>query len=378
MESEFLAPRLVGTRFESASIPLEMLRDLAALEDMLLEVTKWVFRQKKADRRRLPRGFAESIHLRLTGVRAGSAIAAISLEARDGELPHLGHIYLPYLEEARDLIVGDIAKANDNASPSFELPPEFLSYFDRLGRSLRNDERIEFQSKEGKPVPLTRQVRAKLLSASSIRLISEAVSLRGSLHEVDQDKLTFQMTLINGQKVPGVIAEELLESFLEGFNGYRDGLRVSIEGVGRYERSPKRLKVIESVERVSLLDELDVPARLDELRLLKDGWLDGRGRAPSTEDLDWLAATFQREFYDDLALPYVYPTEDGGVRLEWELGSLDVSVDINLRSKSGTLHALDRDTDQDRAEVLDLHGEGWATLRELVGSREADRNGKES
>src|SRR5690606_19041321 len=156
--------------------------------------------------------------------------------------------------------------------------------------------------------------------------------------------------------------------------GYRDGLRVALEGVGRYERNPKRLKVIESVERVSFLDELDVSARIDELRLLKDGWLDGMGRAPSPAGLDWLAASFQRGFYGDLALRYVYPTEDGGVRLEWELGSLDRSVDVDLESKSGALHSLDRETDEERTQVLDLDGEGWATLRAVVGGAETERN----
>lgn len=377
MENDFLAPRLVGKRFEGASIPLEMLRDLAALEDMLVEVAKWVFREKNPKRQRLPRGFAESIHLRLTGVREGSAVPVITLESNEGALPHVGHAQLPYLVEARDTIIEAIASANDNAT-SFELPAKYLSYFDRVGRSLRDDERIEFRSKEGEVVPLTREVRSRLLSASSIRTISEEVTLRGSLPAVDQEKLTFEMNLISGQKLPGVIPEELLDAFLEGFNGYRDGLRVAVAGVARYERNPKRIKLMESVERITLLDELDVAARVDELRLLKDGWLEGSGRAPSAAGLNWFVSSFQREFSGDLPLPYVYPTEDGGVRLEWDLDPLDISIDIDFDSKSGALHMLDRETDSDRSETLELERDGWATARETLEAAANRAKGSES
>jgi hypothetical protein len=377
VENEFLAPRFVGKRFTGGSIPLEMLRDLAALEDMLVEVAKWVFREQN-ERQRIPRGFAESIHLRLTGVRAGSAIPVIMLESSQAALPEIGYGYQHYLESARGLIIDTIAAANDNNSSAFPLPPHCLSYFDRLGRSLREGERIEFSSTAGEVVPLTRETRFRLLTASSIRTISEEVVLRGSVHEADQDKLTFQMTLISGHKVPGVIPEALLESFVEAFTRYRDGTLVAIEGVARYDRHPKRLKVIESVERVTILDELDVPARIDDLRLLKDGWMDGRGGRLSPEGLDWFVSSFQSEFTGDLPLPYVYPTEEGGLRLEWEVASLDLSVNIDLNAKTGVFHSLNCETDADGAETLNFETDGWAKLRIIVGGSPSGEAGAES
>ena len=45
---------------------------------------------------------------------------------------------------------------------------------------------------------------------------------------------------------------------------------------------------------------LDIPARLDEFRRMKGGWLEGEGVAPSLDGLDWLALTFERHFPDDL------------------------------------------------------------------------------
>lgn len=60
------------------------------------------------------------------------------------------------------------------------------------------------------------------------------------------------------------------------------------------------------------LDPLDVRARLDDLRALSDGWLDGTGVAPPHAGLDWLASAFDRHFPDDLPLPHLYPTPEGG------------------------------------------------------------------
>ena len=65
---EFLSPRLVGERFLGHAIPLEVLRDLAVLEEMLVETAKWGYMQEHPDRKRIPRGFTNGVSLKLTGI----------------------------------------------------------------------------------------------------------------------------------------------------------------------------------------------------------------------------------------------------------------------------------------------------------------------
>lgn len=365
----FLSPRLIGKRFEGGAIPLEMLRDLATLEDMVVEVAKWTYLNEHPDRQRTPRGFADSVHFRLTEIRAGSSIPVISIEPMEGTLPSVGHRYQPYLEKARDAIVDTIASANDDASASYKLPRRLLGYFDRLGRSLRDDESIEFSRPHASPVRLTRAVRRKLLEASSVRSHTEEVTLRGVLPAADQERLTFQMTLIDGRKVPGVIPEEHVDTFLEAFNLYREGTKILVSGIGRFDRD-KKLERIDSVDRVSLLDELDVPARIDELRLLQHGWLEGHGIAPDSAHLDWFAEQFEHSFAAELPLPFVYPTEAGGLRLEWDFASHDLSVEVNLQTRKAELHCLDLEANRDAAETIDLSTEdGWNSLGDVVARR---------
>ena len=80
MES-FMSPKLEGQRFADHSVPLDMLKDFAALQEMLVEVAKWRFLEENPDRQRTPRNFIADFGLRLTDIEDGSAVLKISLMA---------------------------------------------------------------------------------------------------------------------------------------------------------------------------------------------------------------------------------------------------------------------------------------------------------
>lgn len=65
---EFLTPRMVGPRFAEHAIPLELLKDLAVLEEMIIEVAKWCYLQDHPERKRSPKGFTDGVALKLSGV----------------------------------------------------------------------------------------------------------------------------------------------------------------------------------------------------------------------------------------------------------------------------------------------------------------------
>lgn len=352
-QEPFLRPRLVGARFDGRSIPLEVLKDLAALEEMIVEVAKAQFLQEHPDRQRSPRRFTYGIELKLTGIEDGSAVPVISLFIATVSLfPPESQTYF---ERARDAVINAIGAAELNQSITNYLPEKTLAYFDRFGRSLREGEAIEFDAPGGRNrVRLTRETRRKLLLASSqVRELSEEIQVRGAVPEVDQDDMTFELQLIDGRKIKAPLTAQHLETILEAFNAYKTGACVLLQGIGRLNRNEK-LVGLESVEHVSLLDPLDVLARLDELRLLKDGWLEGQGRAPSATGVDWLADAFSRSYPDDMPLPFVYPMAEGGIRLEWSLDPYDVSLEIDLLGHLGDWHALNLSADEEAEKTLEL------------------------
>lgn len=362
----FLRPRLVGERFEGRSIPLEILKDLAVLEEMIVEVAKSEFLKDHPGRQRSPRRFTDGISLKLTAIEEGSSVPVISLFIASALLFPTEN--QRYFERARDAIINAIGAAEQNQPITAYLPEKSLGYFDRLGRSLREGEAIEFSTPARQsPARLTRETRRKLLLASSgVKELTEEVAVRGSIPEADQDDMELELQLVDGRKIKAPIAAQHLDTILEAFNGYRAGVRVLMQGVGRVNRNEK-LMGFESVEHVSLLDPLDVPARLDELRLLKDGWLEGSGNAPTSAGIDWLSDKFAQLYPEDLPLPFVYPTPEGGVRLEWSLGSRDVTLDIDLGTHVAGLHALNLSSDEELEDRFNLDEPAeWTRLIEQI------------
>lgn len=354
--AEFLRPKLHGLRFADGEIPLEFLGDLVALQEMVLEVAKWRFLEDNPTRSRAPRGFKDEVHLTLAKLEKGSVTPVINLSA-DSPLTLLALIpYQKYLNEAAKHIIQSIAAQEEPTQPiaNGSLPRKYYAYYDRIGRSLRGEEFIELSSPasdiSGK---LNQEKRRRLLEVSRIQEHTQQVSLRGSVPEADQDKMTFVLQTVRHNRVSGPIPEQLLDSIIEAFNGYRDGVRVLIHGVGKYSQQNRLLR-LESVESISDIDALDVPARLDEFRGLPNGWLEGSGWAPDHLGLDWLSEEFDRRVPSGISLPFTYPTEEGGIRMEWSHENNAMILEIDLRSRRGDWLWFDRGSEAETEKELNL------------------------
>lgn len=364
-DAEFLRPRLCGARFERGTIPLDVFGDLRALGLMLVEVAKWTFLQKNPGRQRSPRGFAEGVELKLIRIEDGSAILVIGIESSSPQQVFgssaMPFPYQEYFEAGRDRMVSAIAAAESGEPIAEHLPQKCLSHFDRVGRSLLDDEAIEFSSPSApKGAKLTRKSRRALVLASARQELTEPVQLRGLVPEVDQDKRTFHLQLIGGGRVQGPVPDEHLDSLLEAFNGYSEGMWIRLDGIGRWNRQ-ERLMGIQDIQQIALLDPLDIAARLAELRELKNGWLEGEGLPPDQPGLEWLERLFEEQYPDELPLPYLCPTADGGVHAEWSFPPLEVGVDIDLTERRAVWYSVDLGSDKDDTRDLNLDDEQeWA------------------
>ena len=352
---EILRPRLVGKRFKDGAIPLEFLEDLAHLRKMILEVAKWHFLHHNTERRRVPSKFASAVEIQLTGLERGSAVPVISIADPQSTLAGS----LPYercFTGAVEIIIETIDATRQGSLPSSNgyLPPKYLAHFNKIGRSLREDEFIQLQAPSVKgSTTLDKKTRRQLLQIANVREPSQEITIRGAISEVDQDDMTFDIHPIFGRKVSGTISEHHYETFMEAFNGYREGVRVAIEGVGKYDQQ-HRLTALQEIAQINILDPLDVPTRLGEFRDMKAGWLDGDGIAPARAGLDWLAESFERWYPDNAPLPFTYPTPSGGVQFEWSTGGQEISLEVDLRTRQSVWHRLDASTLSDDERELDL------------------------
>lgn len=359
----FLKPRFVGRRFEGHSVPLELLKDLTVLEDLIVATAKECFREANPGRQRA-RGLTEGISLRLTGVEDGSAKLPIMLFfTTTGLFPPANK---DYFEQARDLVISAVDAAERGEDASRFLKPEFLRYFNRFARGLREDEVIELRPENtDRPARLNKETRRRLILAADEE-ITEVVTLRGVIPEHDRIKNSFELQLWNGRRVKVNTSDESRELVLEAFNGALEGKKVQVRAIGKYGRD-NSFRGIDTVEDISILDPNDVPARLDEFRDLRDGWLDGDGVALDSAGLDWLAEAFEANYPDDLDLPFLFPTPEGGVRAEWTLGAHEVTLDVNLATRKAEWHEVDMRGDEGTEREFDLADEdGWRLLVERV------------
>jgi hypothetical protein len=361
MNQDFLEPRLTGKRFDEHTIPLEILKDFSALEEMIVEVAKWKYKQEHPDSKRVQRNFSKGLELHLSRVEDGSAKAAIVLMF-SGLFPAVN---AHYFEAARTEIIEAIHQAQTGQQQV--LPPHLLSYFDRFGRGLRQGEAIQFQTTNSTEVALTPEVRKRLIRSAQVEEWTEEATLRGRICEVDQAKNSFHLELTDGTRLYASLADQHLDTVLDAFKSYRrdkDHAFVLFQGVVKKDRQ-ERLKGIESVEHISPLDPLDVTLRLEALAALHDGWLDGRGFAPNQTGLDWLATTFEENFDTSLALPYLYPTAEGGIQAEWSLGTWEISLEINLVNHTAEYQAADIQSDAVIEFELNLEiNEEWKKLNQ--------------
>ena len=367
----FLEPKFVGERFEQHTIPLDLLKDLAVLQQLISSTARWHYLNDNTERVRTPNGFSEWGQLELADIKPGSAIPVITL-GMSQNIPDDAE--LSFYNNARDSMIRAIeaASADDSSSEKITefLSPALLSFFDRIGRSLKDGEWIEFP-KRSKTAKLDSKARKRLTKAAQLAEYTKEVKIRGSVSQVKLDLGTLKVDVITGSSVDISLAPEYLDNAMQALKTYNDvaPINVLVVGIGRFDRSDT-LKFVESVDQFVILDPLDVGARLDLLKNLKPGWLDvDQGKQLSSERLEALTSLFEKYYGNDLTPPFLFPTEEGNVQAEWQTESYNITLEVDLETLDSELLLADRHGDNDvEMEISLSDAEGWKQLnKELVG-----------
>jgi len=363
MDTEFLRPKLVGKRFAAHTVPLDLLKDFAAFEEMLLEMAKRNYFIEFPERKRLPKDFGKNISINLAAVNEGSAILALTLSSHLTSASLIPSIEEDYFNQAKDKVIETIAFAEQDKDVL--LDPVLLRYFDRFGRSLKADESIEFTLPEGKAT-LNHKTRKRLLEISKVKSWSEDLILKGYVSAVDKNNQTFDLELINNFTIKSAYLEQYQSVILEAFDSYEDKALIEIKGIAILDRAGV-IKKFETLEEVTLLDPLDIETRLEELSLLENGWLNGKGKALNKHKTKLVNEYFYRFYSDSLPLPYLYPTAEGGLQAEWKIKDWDISLEIDLDKISAELHAFNLQSDEEKELSLILAEQNsWQQINEML------------
>ena len=369
----FISPRLIGSRFVDHSLPVNILEDFTALEDLLIEVAKGIYLSENLNRKRVPKGFSDGVYLKLVDIGEGSSIAkfaianAISLTSSQ-PLENLENF--TYFEKAKDKIVSIIESANNGKIPQ-EQDYRLLSYFNKIGKNLLDDESIDFgynyTSKVSSNSILNKTTRKKLLLSSEQKTeYSGSIKLFALIPEIDQKNNTFQIVTDFGSiKCP--LTESIKDTVFIAFNEYKINTYISLKGTALFNWND-RIQEITEIESIDVLDSLDVSLRINNLLKLENNWYEGQGKALNKEHLTKFENLFNSYFDNKLSLPAIFPKIDGNIQLEWKKDTKNIIVDINLSSLSSDFFYYNDSNDSDEKEekiALD-NKEGWNSLNNLI------------
>lgn len=111
---------------------------------------------------------------------------------------------------------------------------------------------------------------------------------------------------------------------------------------------------------------------IDEIQALKElrpGWYEGSGSVPSHNGLSWLVGNIEGSFHPQtLIVPGIFPTPEGHVQLEWDLGSYQGILEFDLENKRADWLMFCLDTPEKGEELkIDLSSaSGWTELTNCI------------
>lgn len=368
----FITPIYRGARFDDHSLPLDLLEDLSAYRDLVVEVARSLFRRRHPTRKRLPKNFAHKFVLALRGIDEGSAAPRIERVFPSGQTWLRGAVDV--FDEARDVISQCFQAANDNRVVPELFPRELLWRFNTIGQNLRSDESIEWRSPDTEQGPrFDHEIRKRLILSSSTTY-QQAISVVGRVVAHDEERRRFDVRLRDGQRISATFDAELL-STVRSVLAASDPV-VQLSGVGEFDSSDRLKAVARTYELVLVSNEVDpdIDARIEELRQLDNGWFDGQGIAPTGAGLDQLTEVLaQLVRTEGVRAPYLYPTPEGEVRAEWSFDQFEVSAEFAYDMSTVWLHAAStRATFADEKTVSTADAAAIAAFIKQFDARKGD------
>ena len=83
----------------------------------------------------------------------------------------------------------------------------------------------------------------------------------------------------------------------------------------------------------------DLLLQFNELMQLQDSWFEGGGIAPDKNKLAYFAKKIIESYPKSIALPQIFPTQDGNLLFEWNIEGYP-SIDVNLNNMSAYYHTF--------------------------------------
>ncbi|MHA3724906.1 hypothetical protein ACXR2T_13630 [Leucobacter sp. HY1910] len=364
--------RLTGARFEHGHLPIDSLVELQKYQELHRIAARAKWRHDNPGEE-IPADFDDSVRLAIESINEGSADIALGFEQIA--------VYAEYRVAAEDAVDSAIASAYSNSDHAVLLPEyisddesvEFRHTATEFGETLKGEQTIEvYRASPDSPAVsislVTRPEAVKNLVFEEDFLVSEAeqlsvakiepreASLVGRVIVIEAGKKTFTLELADGHTVKGWYKkdQEKIEDLREVIDSPSEAPLTRVTGTLSFkDGKPFRINPVDSIEQLEF-DETSWGLRLAKFASLLPGWSDGEGEQISSVALDAAQVLLREafEFYDET--PGVFPTEDGGILVEWADRESVLSAEITSEG-AFELFAMGRsDDDGEHEETRDV------------------------
>ncbi|GAA1063529.1 hypothetical protein [Streptomyces asiaticus] len=352
--------RLRGGRYEQHGLPVEVLAEFGRYERLVIDVARGIYKQRHASRQRVPRGFASSFSLRLSGIRPGSVIPV--LERIPGDTAALfEEIDAGVFDEARMVIQETLRSISAGAGIPRSFPPHALREFSHFGRSLQEDEFIEFDAGTPSAATYSQSVRRLIHEQARLDRFEIETLVSGQVTGVSADKGTFDFRLARGGRV--IIGRFASDDIVGELKQYLDrstmAPTVAINAVAIQSMDGDTLEIRDVISIEPVLPA-EWSERLVELHDLESGWLDGVGAQVDRKVLREVESLLLEFLDTGVRRPYIYPTEEGDVQLEWPFAAGEVTLVVTSDERV-EVFVFSKENDDEREQSF-----SWRQLTEIA------------
>jgi hypothetical protein len=253
---ELATLRFDGPRFRDHGLDVDVLPEITAYKDLVIETAKEIWRSKNPGKTRLPKGFGAELVVKFFELREGSTLVPLEREYSDAEVP----IDLPDIfDDAADILDEAVQAAADGASPPPDLPSTIIQQLGEFGKTLGDTDCVGLRSRRHtSTAPFDKTTKERIIGWAAPTYY-DAVDYVGEIRAADLDGSKFTLRTEGGRKIGGVFNSEQESTVIEALS-HHETQRLRIIGQAEFyahDGKPKRISRIDEIHAVNVSVDVD-------------------------------------------------------------------------------------------------------------------------
>lgn len=251
---ELATLRFDGPRFRDHGLDVDVLPEISAYKDLIIETAKEIWRSKNPGKSRLPKGFGSDLIVKFFELREGSTLVPLEREYADAEIP----VDLPDIfDDAADILDDAVQAATNGAPPPSDFPSPVIRQLGEFGKTLGDADCVGLKSRRHTSVALFDKVAKERILGWAEPTYYDEIDYVGEIRAADLDGSKFSIRVEGGRKITGVFNTEQERAVMEALS-HHDTQKLRIKGQAEFythDGKAKRISRVDELQAVNVLAE---------------------------------------------------------------------------------------------------------------------------